>query len=98
METHPERWAGSRSIIFAQEVVIINVSWIPSFCGVLILQSMQQGDPAWIGYIYAFSIFVGVVWLDYLYLLGLKIFVHYNIGQYLILCFFYSLILLWLPK
>ncbi|KAK9267310.1 hypothetical protein L1049_009733 [Liquidambar formosana] len=26
-----------------------------------LLQSMQQGDPAWIGYIYAFSIFVGVV-------------------------------------
>ncbi|PPS08136.1 hypothetical protein GOBAR_AA12505 [Gossypium barbadense] len=26
----------------------------------LLLQSMQQGDPAWIGYIYAFSIFVGV--------------------------------------
>ncbi|XP_057763903.1 ABC transporter C family member 2-like [Salvia miltiorrhiza] len=27
----------------------------------LLLQSMQQGDPAWIGYIYAFTIFVGVV-------------------------------------
>ncbi|RWR88757.1 ABC transporter C family member 2-like protein [Cinnamomum micranthum f. kanehirae] len=27
----------------------------------LLLQSMQQGDPAWIGYIYAFSIFAGVV-------------------------------------
>ncbi|KAH6830702.1 multidrug resistance-associated protein 2 [Perilla frutescens var. hirtella] len=27
----------------------------------LLLQSMQRGDPAWIGYIYAFSIFVGVV-------------------------------------
>lgn len=27
----------------------------------LLLQSMQQGDPAWIGYIYAFLIFVGVV-------------------------------------
>ncbi|CAN1227639.1 ABC transporter C family member 2 [Linum grandiflorum] len=26
-----------------------------------LLQSMQAGDPAWIGYIYAFSIFVGVV-------------------------------------
>ncbi|KAJ4703013.1 ABC transporter C family member 2-like [Melia azedarach] len=26
-----------------------------------LLQSMQRGDPAWIGYIYAFSIFVGVV-------------------------------------
>ncbi|OIS99286.1 PREDICTED: ABC transporter C family member 2-like [Nicotiana attenuata] len=26
-----------------------------------LLQSMQQGDPAWIGYIYAFTIFVGVV-------------------------------------
>lgn len=26
-----------------------------------VLQSMQQGDPAWMGYIYAFSIFVGVV-------------------------------------
>ena len=25
------------------------------------LQSMQQGDPAWVGYIYAFSIFLGVV-------------------------------------
>ncbi|KAF9620671.1 hypothetical protein IFM89_013971 [Coptis chinensis] len=25
-----------------------------------LLQSMQQGDPAWIGYIYAFSIFAGV--------------------------------------
>ncbi|PIA50779.1 hypothetical protein AQUCO_01200196v1 [Aquilegia coerulea] len=25
-----------------------------------LLQSMQNGDPAWIGYIYAFSIFVGV--------------------------------------
>ncbi|XAR72527.1 Xenobiotic-transporting ATPase [Bertholletia excelsa] len=25
-----------------------------------LLQSMEQGDPAWIGYIYAFSIFVGV--------------------------------------
>ncbi|KAJ4703009.1 ABC transporter C family member 2-like [Melia azedarach] len=25
-----------------------------------LLQSMQQGDPAWIGYIYAFSIFLGV--------------------------------------
>ncbi|KAB1222717.1 ABC transporter C family member 2 [Morella rubra] len=25
-----------------------------------LLQSMQRGDPAWIGYIYAFSIFVGV--------------------------------------
>lgn len=34
---------------------------IQFFCAVLILQSMQQGDPAWIGYIYAFSIFVGVV-------------------------------------
>ncbi|KAK1281545.1 ABC transporter C family member 2 [Acorus calamus] len=26
----------------------------------LLLQSMQQGDPSWIGYIYAFSIFSGV--------------------------------------
>ncbi|KAG8652165.1 ABC transporter C family member 2 isoform X1 [Manihot esculenta] len=26
-----------------------------------LLQSMQEGDPAWIGYIYAFSIFAGVV-------------------------------------
>lgn len=26
-----------------------------------LLQSMQRGDPAWIGYIYAFSIFAGVV-------------------------------------
>ncbi|KAG9145185.1 hypothetical protein Leryth_008965 [Lithospermum erythrorhizon] len=26
-----------------------------------LLQSMQRGDPAWIGYIYAFSIFLGVV-------------------------------------
>ncbi|KAM7258623.1 hypothetical protein ACFE04_014364 [Oxalis oulophora] len=26
-----------------------------------LLQSMQKGEPAWIGYIYAFSIFVGVV-------------------------------------
>lgn len=26
-----------------------------------LLQSMQRGDPAWIGYIYAFAIFVGVV-------------------------------------
>ncbi|XP_021729901.1 ABC transporter C family member 2-like [Chenopodium quinoa] len=26
-----------------------------------LLTSMQEGDPAWIGYIYAFSIFVGVV-------------------------------------
>lgn len=26
-----------------------------------LLQSMQQGDPAWIGYVYAFAIFVGVV-------------------------------------
>nr|DAD37246.1 TPA_asm: hypothetical protein HUJ06_007887 [Nelumbo nucifera] len=26
----------------------------------LLLQSMQRGDPAWIGYIYAFSIFAGV--------------------------------------
>ncbi|XP_009629577.1 ABC transporter C family member 2-like [Nicotiana tomentosiformis] len=26
-----------------------------------LLQSMQRGDPAWIGYIYAFTIFVGVV-------------------------------------
>lgn len=25
-----------------------------------LLQSMQRGDPAWIGYIYAFLIFVGV--------------------------------------
>ncbi|KAK9267442.1 hypothetical protein L1049_009868 [Liquidambar formosana] len=25
-----------------------------------LLQSMQRGDPAWVGYIYAFSIFVGV--------------------------------------
>ena len=29
------------------------------------VQSMQQGDPAWIGYIYAFSIFVGVVGILY---------------------------------
>ncbi|XP_073027940.1 ABC transporter C family member 2-like [Primulina eburnea] len=38
---------------------------LSQFIGPLILnrllQSMQQGDPAWIGYIYAFSIFVGVV-------------------------------------
>ncbi|CAL0309004.1 unnamed protein product [Lupinus luteus] len=38
---------------------------ISQFLGPLILnqllQSMQNGDPAWIGYIYAFSIFVGVV-------------------------------------
>ncbi|KAJ4703014.1 ABC transporter C family member 2-like [Melia azedarach] len=38
---------------------------VSQFVGPLILnqllQSMQQGDPAWIGYIYAFSIFVGVV-------------------------------------
>ncbi|MQL75608.1 hypothetical protein Taro_007976 [Colocasia esculenta] len=27
----------------------------------LLLQSMQQGDPSWNGYIYAFSIFLGVV-------------------------------------
>ncbi|KAL9224406.1 hypothetical protein vseg_000440 [Gypsophila vaccaria] len=26
-----------------------------------LLKSMQRGDPAWIGYVYAFSIFVGVV-------------------------------------
>lgn len=26
------------------------------------LQSMQQGDQAWIGYVYAFLIFAGVVW------------------------------------
>jgi len=26
------------------------------------LQSMQNGDPAGMGYIYAFAIFVGVVW------------------------------------
>ncbi|EPS64314.1 hypothetical protein M569_10464 [Genlisea aurea] len=38
---------------------------ISQFIGPLILnrllQSMQQGDPTWIGYIYAFTIFVGVV-------------------------------------
>ncbi|KAK0578361.1 hypothetical protein LWI29_009118 [Acer saccharum] len=38
---------------------------LSQFVGPLILnqllQSMQQGDPAWIGYIYAFSIFAGVV-------------------------------------
>lgn len=38
---------------------------ISQFIGPLILsqllQSMQRGDPAWIGYIYAFAIFVGVV-------------------------------------
>ncbi|KAG4114413.1 hypothetical protein ERO13_D12G045100v2 [Gossypium hirsutum] len=37
---------------------------LSQFVGPLILnrllQSMQEGDPAWIGYIYAFSIFVGV--------------------------------------
>ncbi|POO04133.1 ATP-binding cassette containing protein [Trema orientale] len=37
---------------------------LSQFVGPLILnrllQSMQQGDPAWIGYVYAFSIFVGV--------------------------------------
>ncbi|KAJ8538757.1 hypothetical protein K7X08_030053 [Anisodus acutangulus] len=26
-----------------------------------LLQSMQRGDPAWIGYVYAFAIFIGVV-------------------------------------
>lgn len=26
-------------------------------------QSMQKGDPSWSGYIYAFSIFAGVVWI-----------------------------------
>lgn len=37
------------------------------------LQSMQQDGPAWIGYIYAFSIFVGVVWLnDFLYFILLE--------------------------
>lgn len=38
---------------------------LSQFVGPLILnrllQSMQQGEPAWIGYIFAFSIFVGVV-------------------------------------
>ncbi|XP_022879360.1 ABC transporter C family member 2-like isoform X2 [Olea europaea var. sylvestris] len=38
---------------------------LSQFVGPLILnrllQSMQRGDPAWIGYIYAFAIFVGVV-------------------------------------
>ncbi|KAF3970894.1 hypothetical protein CMV_005450 [Castanea mollissima] len=38
---------------------------LSQFVGPLILnnllKSMQRGDPAWIGYIYAFSIFVGVV-------------------------------------
>ncbi|KAI3455947.1 hypothetical protein Pfo_012610 [Paulownia fortunei] len=38
---------------------------VSQFIGPLVLnrllQSMQRGDPAWIGYIYAFSIFVGVV-------------------------------------
>ncbi|XP_073129277.1 ABC transporter C family member 2-like isoform X2 [Henckelia pumila] len=38
---------------------------LSQFIGPLILNrlllSMQQGDPAWIGYVYAFSIFVGVV-------------------------------------
>ncbi|XP_059439550.1 ABC transporter C family member 2-like [Corylus avellana] len=38
---------------------------LSQFVGPLILnqllQSMQRGDPAWIGYIYAFSIFLGVV-------------------------------------
>ncbi|OWM71292.1 hypothetical protein CDL15_Pgr011419 [Punica granatum] len=38
---------------------------LSQFVGPLILnrllQSMQEGDPAWVGYIYAFSIFVGVV-------------------------------------
>lgn len=30
-----------------------------------IQQSMQRGDPAWIGYVYAVAIFIGVVWLLY---------------------------------
>ncbi|CAA0823749.1 ABC transporter C family member 2 [Striga hermonthica] len=38
---------------------------VSQFIGPLILnrllESMQRGDPAWIGYIYAFSIFLGVV-------------------------------------
>ncbi|KAF5736366.1 ABC transporter family protein [Tripterygium wilfordii] len=38
---------------------------VSQFVGPLILnqllQSMQRGDPAWIGYVYAFSIFLGVV-------------------------------------
>lgn len=37
------------------------------------LQSMQRGDPSWVGYIYAFFIFVGVVRrqsLSYALLLG----------------------------
>ncbi|XP_031131650.1 ABC transporter C family member 2-like isoform X1 [Ipomoea triloba] len=38
---------------------------VSQFIGPLILnqllQSMQEGDPAWIGYIYAFAIFLGVV-------------------------------------
>ena len=29
----------------------------------LVLQSMQRGDPTWIGFVYAFAIFVGVVCL-----------------------------------
>ncbi|THG04306.1 hypothetical protein TEA_014856 [Camellia sinensis var. sinensis] len=28
-----------------------------------LLQSMERGDPAWVGYIYAFSIFVGVTFI-----------------------------------
>lgn len=43
---------------------------------------MQREDPPWIGYIYAFLIFVGVVKTTLLFLVS---FVHYSFGLFLVL-------------
>ncbi|KAH7568510.1 hypothetical protein JRO89_XS06G0008700 [Xanthoceras sorbifolium] len=60
------RFGGEASGRASWEILLIEIgNDLSQFVGPLILnqllQSMQQGDPAWIGYIYAFSIFAGVV-------------------------------------
>lgn len=47
---------------------------IPFLC----LQSMERGDPAWIGYIYSFLIFVGVVWFLSRTLSGIIIWIQFK--------------------
>ncbi|XP_024437183.2 ABC transporter C family member 12 isoform X5 [Populus trichocarpa] len=46
---------------FVGPVVLSHLLQVHSFIGINLFYSMQRGDPAWIGYVYAFVIFLGML-------------------------------------
>eukprot|EP00258_Populus_trichocarpa_P021164 XP_024437183.1 ABC transporter C family member 12 isoform X7 [Populus trichocarpa] len=46
---------------FVGPVVFSHLLQVHSFIGINLFYSMQRGDPAWIGYVYAFVIFLGML-------------------------------------